>query len=237
MPMRFDPTSSWVARVALDGLPMGVAIVSASLRLYFINETGQRHMSGHEFGLRMMRTGPGADGGTYLSARMRQDTLALRELVQSATSRGRGGSMRLTGNGFAPCAVLVSPTPADAPTLCGTAADGAAASKPLALVMLQPLGRGIAPSTGMLCEIFNFSQAEGGVAVALSGGASAEDVARQRGVSLQTVRSQIRSILAKSDCENLRDLERVMATLTTLRPGLHPGRSSSLREPQYLTAA
>ncbi len=233
MPMRFDPTSGWVARVALDVLPMGVAIISASLRLYFINETGQRYMSGHEFGLRMARSGSGTDGGTYLVARMRQDALTLRGLVQSAVSSGRGGSMRLTNHGYAPCAVLVSPTPADASAFCRTVADGAEASKPLALMMLQPLSRSIAPSTGMLCEIFNFSQAEDEVAVALSGGASAEDVARQRGVSLQTVRSQIRSILAKSDCGNLRDLERVMATLTTL----HPGRSSPLADTQYLTAA
>ena len=54
------------------------------------------------------------------------------------------------------------------------------------------------------------------MAVALSGGATAEDVARQRGLSLMTVRSQIRSILGKSEAENLRDFERSMATLAAL---------------------
>ncbi|MEP9351097.1 hypothetical protein [Xanthobacter sp. KR7-225] len=56
------------------------------------------------------------------------------------------------------------------------------------------------------------------VAVARTGGASAEDVARGRGVSLMTVRSQIRAILGKSEAENLRDFERTMATLGALVP-------------------
>ena len=65
----------------------------------------------------------------------------------------------------------------------------------------------------MLCEMFGLSLAEAEVAVALTGGASAEDVARGRGVPLMTVRSQIRSILGKSEAENLRDFERAMASL------------------------
>ncbi len=50
------------------------------------------------------------------------------------------------------------------------------------------------------------------------GGATAEQVARQRGVSLMTVRVQIRSILGKSACENLRELEHQMATLAAHVP-------------------
>ncbi len=57
------------------------------------------------------------------------------------------------------------------------------------------------------------------VAIALVGGASAEEVARQRHVSLDTVRSQIRSILAKIvEVVNLRDLERWMASLAAVLP-------------------
>ena len=42
----------------------------------------------------------------------------------------------------------------------------------------------------MLCELFGLTRAEAAVAVALVGGATAEQVARQRGVSLMTVRVQ-----------------------------------------------
>jgi DNA-binding NarL/FixJ family response regulator len=88
----------------------------------------------------------------------------------------------------------------------------------LALVVIRPLDQKLSPPAGMLCDLFGLSRAEAEVATALSGGASAEDVASRRGVSLVTVRSQIRSILAKSACENLRDLERAMATLAALAP-------------------
>ncbi len=64
--------------------------------------------------------------------------------------------------------------------------------------------------------MFDFSRAEAEVAIALTGGASAEDVARRRGVSLMTVRSQIRAILGKAEAENLRDFERTMATVAAL---------------------
>ena len=57
--------------------------------------------------------------------------------------------------------------------------------------------------------------------MALAGGATAQEVADQRGVSLVTIRSQVRTILEKSDSENLRDLERSMATLGALAPR-HP---------------
>ena len=56
------------------------------------------------------------------------------------------------------------------------------------------------------------------MAVALAGGAKAEDVARFRQVSLDTVRSQIRSILTKSGAANLRDFERQMAVLASVVP-------------------
>ncbi|MFG1334196.1 hypothetical protein V5F41_23515, partial [Xanthobacter autotrophicus] len=77
--------------------------------------------------------------------------------------------------------------------------ESGGAREPLALIILRPLNRKVVPQADMLCEMFSFSRAEAEVAVALTGGASAEDVARGRGVSLMTVRSQIRSILGKSE--------------------------------------
>ncbi len=92
------------------------------------------------------------------------------------------------------------------------------AGEVLALVILRPINRKASPHADVLCEMFDFSRAEAEVAVALTGGASAEDVARKRGVSLMTVRTQIRAILGKSEAENLRDFERTMATLAGVLP-------------------
>jgi DNA-binding NarL/FixJ family response regulator len=75
------------------------------------------------------------------------------------------------------------------------------------------------PSPGLLCNLFGLTKAESEVAVALSDGGTGEDVARRRGVSLETVRTQIRSILGKSESDNLRDFARSMASLGALSLG------------------
>jgi DNA-binding NarL/FixJ family response regulator len=110
--------------------------------------------------------------------------------------------------------VLVSPTP---PSLANDTA-GSTTSKSTAIIAVRPLQQRASPSSDMLCDLFGLSRAEAEVALALGGGASADDVARRRNVSLLTVRSQIRAILGKSESENLRDFERSMATLAALVP-------------------
>ncbi len=50
--------------------------------------------------------------------------------------------------------------------------------------------------------------------MSLSGGVTAEDVARRRRVSLDTVRTQVRTVLRKTNAANLRDFERILAMLT-----------------------
>ncbi|ACK51855.1 regulatory protein LuxR [Methylocella silvestris BL2] len=125
--------------------------------------------------------------------------------------------MRVTSRNGAVVALMVAPAPLGlADEVRGPESGGA--REPLVVIVLRPLNRKAAPQADMLCEMFGFSRAEAEVAVALTGGASAEDVARGRGVSLVTVRSQIRSILGKSEAENLRDFERTMAALGALVP-------------------
>jgi hypothetical protein len=45
------------------------------------------------------------------------------------------------------------------------------------------------------------------------GGATKEMVAASRGARVTTVRTQVRGVLAKTGASNLRDLERILATL------------------------
>jgi DNA-binding NarL/FixJ family response regulator len=212
-----DSQMAWATRAALDGLPIGVAVVDAGLRIHFANQAGNRQLARADSGLRTMRSGPQVGSGVYLAASARDDATALRRLVASATSGNCGGSMRVVNRDMSACAVLVSPA------AHGLSADGAHPNEAhradkLAMVVIRDLGRVASPSVDMLCDVFGFSRAEADVATALSGGASAEDVARQRNVSLATVRSQIRSILGKSESENLRDFERSMASLAAMMP-------------------
>lgn len=125
--------------------------------------------------------------------------------------------MRLNSRAGSVLAVMVTPAPLQLSNDVYDMNVGHA-REALALLILRPLDRKVSPQAAILCEMFDLSRAEAEVAVALSGGASAEDVARGRGVSLMTIRSQIRSILGKSEAENLRDFERTMAMVASLAP-------------------
>ncbi len=210
-------SASWATRAALDALPIGVAIVDAGLRIHFANDAARRDLAGADFGLRALRSGPHAGGGVYLAASTKDDATALRRLVASASSGGAGGSMRILNRDMSSCAILVSPAPQGLSADQAMPGENGLAEK-LAMVVIRDLGRAASPSPEILCDVFGFSRAEADVAAALSGGASAEDVAHQRKVSLATVRSQIRSILGKSGSENLRDFERSMASLAVITP-------------------
>ncbi|MBS0219645.1 MAG: hypothetical protein JSR91_02780 [Proteobacteria bacterium] len=209
--------AAWATRAALDALPLGVAIVDAGLRIHFANEAGRRDFSRTDFGLRALRSGPHAGSGVYLAASAKHDAATLRRLVASAIAGHSGGSMRVANPDMSSCAVLVSPAPRGISTDHAVPGDKGLADD-LAMVVIRDLSRVAAPSPVMLCEVFGLSRAEADVAAALSGGASAEDVAQERKVSLATVRSQIRSILGKSGSENLRDFERSMASLAMMTP-------------------
>lgn len=210
--------ANWMSQIALEALPIGIVIVDAGLRIRFVNQVGQAQIAAPGSALCSVRSGPFLEGDKYVRARSRRENADLHSLVEAAANGGSGGSMRAMDEGGLPWALLVSPTPAR------LVADdaGPGLGRGLALIVFQPLHRKAIPPVDLLCDVFGFSRAEAQVATALSGGVSAEGVAQRRGVSLVTVRGQIRSILGKSECENLRDFERAMAMLATIKPREDP---------------
>jgi DNA-binding NarL/FixJ family response regulator len=121
--------------------------------------------------------------------------------------------MRLRDAALDPAlAALISPLPrrlADAPPdgLSGRVAGQA-------LVLLRDLtAASRAPDAELLRRLFGLTPAEAEVACALYGGATKSAVAAQRGLKESTIRSQVDAILLKTGTTNLRDLERLLASL------------------------
>lgn len=201
-----------LTRSALDASPVGVVLVDNELRVHFTNELAGRLTSAPGSGLALRRHGPQGGAPLRLVVRSSSEADALQRLVGSATSGGAGGALKVAGDGSAPNAILVSPLPP------GLAADvaGDRERHGMAMITIRPLRASAVPPPELLCDMFAFTRAEAEVAIALAGGGTAEDVARKRGVSLVTVRTQIRSILGKSESENLRDFECALASLGTL---------------------
>ena len=218
---RFDAVA---ALGALDALAQAVVVVDEASRVTFANAAAARLADAADGGLRLVRLGPASQGGLVLSAAHRDDAATLAKAVGAVARLGSsGGTLRLrrVGGGNAPSlAVLVSPVPARLPAL----GDRPGVAPGLALVIATDPSRQAPPSAAMLSEVFGLSRGEAAVASALAGGHSAEAVARARGTGLETVRTQIRTVLSKTGAANLRELERVLASLpTTGLPGAADG--------------
>jgi DNA-binding CsgD family transcriptional regulator len=203
----------------LDALAQAMVIVDAASRVTFANIAAVRMAEAADGGLRFVRFGPASRSDLVLSATHRDDAARLARTVCAVARLGSpGGALRLRQSGGgrgAALAVLVSPVPtrSSMPGVRPSTTPGLALG--LALVIATDPSRRVPPSAAMLSEVFGLSRGETAVAAALAGGHSAEEVARARGTSLETVRSQIRSILSKTGAANLRDLERMLASLPT----------------------
>jgi DNA-binding CsgD family transcriptional regulator len=209
------PASSGPAGLAaLDGLAHGVLVVDAGLRVLLANVAAEA-MAAASLGFRFRRDAAREMAQTLMVPCHREDVARLAALVGGAAMAGEpGGALRLRADhGEAGVAALITPLPArlaEAPLHIGGRVPGRA------LVMLREIAAPIAPSAGLLRELFGLTAAEAEVARALAGGATKAEVAAARGLRETTVRTQVRALLAKTGAANLRDLERMLAGLSGL---------------------
>ena len=66
------------------------------------------------------------------------------------------------------------------------------------IVILVDLASYLQPSTTAVQRMFGLSEAEAGLALRISAGATPADIAEEKGVKLSTVRSQLASVFAKT---------------------------------------
>jgi DNA-binding CsgD family transcriptional regulator len=213
-------------RAALEALPGYTMIVSADMRVLFANTAAVNKVASASCGLRLVRSGPIPGSSAYLTAAHRDDNKTLAALVLAAASGRSAGAMRVRSPATTSLATslatglaaVVSPVPD-----CYVGETGADPrmhlAKGAALVTARDISTRQSPAHGeMLRRLFDLSRAETDVAMTLIGGRSAEDVARSRDVSLGTVRTQIKAFLRKMDALNLRDFERIVASVEAMLP-------------------
>jgi DNA-binding CsgD family transcriptional regulator len=218
-------------RAALEALPGYTVIVSADMRVLFANTAAANKAATASCGLRLVRSGPMPGSSAFLTAAHCDDHKTLAALVLAAASGRSGGAMRVrspaTASLASGLAVVVSPVP---DCLAGaTAVDPRMQlARGVALVTARDISARQSPAHAvMLRSLFDLSRAEADVAMTLIGGRSAEDVARFRDVSLGTIRSQIKAVLRKMDAMNLRDFERIVASIEAMLP---PAATDTLSE-------
>jgi DNA-binding CsgD family transcriptional regulator len=110
--------------------------------------------------------------------------------------------------------------------LCARSAHGAEGAEIYALavpfverqrLLLLVERRGVGLDTDRIAQLFDLTPAEARLAGALVAGKTLTEYARERGVSLNTVRSHLRQVLDKAGMRRQADLVRALAGLPALR--------------------
>lgn len=185
------------ARIGADATESGIVVVNACGFVRFVNAAGEAILSRGD-GL--------CQRGGMISATTTREDQRLSQLIDAAARRSvpGGGSMRIERvRDTTPLGVIVLPAPAR------FSGDG----EPCALVVLVDFAASRTPPAGRIAEIFGLTQAEAAVALAVLEGKRPEDIAEERGARIATVRSQIRTIFAKTETRSQADLVRVLGKI------------------------
>ena len=170
---------------ALDGQADAVFVVDAQGRPQLMNCRAKALLDGGD-GLVMTRVGLGA----VRAGECR--TLALAIARACARQDGHGGALRVSRQRGPPLRVLVSPLS------CGQLTH--------ALLLVNDPARIDQEAVAKLRAFYGLSEAEAETAVALSRGLTPHNVAAMRGVSMPTVRTQIRHALSKTEARGIAEL-------------------------------
>jgi DNA-binding CsgD family transcriptional regulator len=189
-------------QAAFDALSFGLIVVDAACRPLLMNCMAEACLG----------LGRGLLGGkSYLPLRAENltETQTLHRLTYEATARGfpSSGAMQLTRSASdVPLMLLVSP-------LVGRQAALLGIDKPAGLILIQGLDQ-VVPSERILRDLFGLTIAEAKLAGELAGGARLEDVALERSAKISTLRTQLRSILQKTDTDRQASLVRLLTQLS-----------------------
>ncbi len=87
-------------------------------------------------------------------------------------------------------------------------------AKGYALLVFNPIDRKSKPSIDLLRSLFDLTAAEASVARELGAGVSVEQIAESNGVSINTVRTQVRKIIEKTGCSRMPEVVSLISNLT-----------------------
>lgn len=194
---------------ALEHLASGIAIVDRAREVVYVNAAMERLAGSGALRLRPDTALGRPSSRSQLSLTNSADQARLVGLVEEAAQLGAGGAIQLHFAGSDQRLILLAmPLPralSPRPFSVGPLDAGRV------LVIVRNHARPVALRNDVLKALFGLTDTEIAVAKALLGGRQAETVAAERGVSLPTIRTQVRHILEKAGVRSLRELEALLA--------------------------
>jgi DNA-binding CsgD family transcriptional regulator len=193
----------------LEWMPQGVLVVNEMRAIVYRNPAAER----------LLALGEGlVDREGYVDCLTAQGS---RDLAAAIRSLGLGGA-KLEGHGVDRTVVRL-PVKGGGPgqlvlaiAVRPESTMGAFGDTPCAVLIVHPLDAASSLDPFVIGFAFNLTPAEAHVAAAVAEGRSPEQVARERGVSLTTVRAQLRSAFEKIGVSRQSELVRVLLEMPRL---------------------
>ena len=185
----------------LHALPIGVILLDREKRAIFLNRMADAIVKDGR-GLRLNAQG-------RCVAVQPSENAVLQRLIDNALPQGREG--HASGGGM-PLARPQSDKPL-AITLCPISANALPFFQdPRAMLLVSDPDLAVNPAANMLASLYKLSPAEAQLAAALASGANVTDYAEVRELSLNTVRTQLNQILAKTGTHRQAELVKLILT-------------------------
>jgi DNA-binding CsgD family transcriptional regulator len=185
---------------AMDRLPTGVFLLDARRRVVIQNRRAE-HILQLEDGFRVDRNGPGADDA--------REHAQLQQIIADAMDAVDGREFEATGfvtirrpSARRPYVVMV--TPLLSPPGGSTVSDAV-----VALFVSDADAAGVTDSA-VLQKLYSLTHSEAELVRLLTQGLSLEDAAGMRGVSMNTARSHLKHVFAKTDTSRQGELLRLV---------------------------
>lgn len=192
-------TKTDLAFSTLDALAFGAIVCDAQGTIQFCNaaaRTAETLQQGILLGGR----------GTGVKAHLTSESEELVSLVYDTCNGCSGGGMTITGRNGAKLLALVVPLPQEGGAL-----------PPLALVTLRSAEDLPGAQQALLGHVFGLTPAETRLAAELVDGTALPEIAARWGLSENTLRTQVASILSKTGARNQKDLIRLIGILPQVR--------------------
>ena len=186
---------------ALDQLETALVLVDAKGKPLLVNRAARRILDARD-GLYFNTAG--------LAAGSSDDTSKLRSIVTKAVAGNRGdplmhgGAILISRNNKRPLQVLV------APFISNTVEAPRAVA---AVIFIADPESAYVPPFEILSALYGLTRAEVRVALLLLEGNSLSEAAQMNGVRLETVRSQLKSVLHKTDTRRQSELVKLLSKL------------------------
>jgi DNA-binding NarL/FixJ family response regulator len=200
-----------VGIATLNRLPTGVIVVDIQPRVVFTNKLGAEYLAAKD-GLSLGPTGLCRTGRTV-------ETAELHRLVKAAVEGG---------DAFAPRALSVTREDEDRPlSLVIAPLPTGAGAEPVAVLLVSSPERQTLPSMEIVSKLFDLTDAEARLALALAEGQRIEDAADLLGITLSSARTYLKRVFSKTEVTRQAELVRlILAAPSLLDLGTKAARST-----------